>query len=107
MGGMAALIPIRNDAEANAAALAGVREDKLREVWAGHDGTWGAHPGLVPLAKGAFDTYMPHPNQIDHAATCIATAADLLTTPTGPITAAGLDRNLDVGLQHLAVWLGG
>jgi malate synthase len=107
MGGMAALIPIRNDAEANAAALAGVREDKLREVWAGHDGTWVAHPGLVPLAKGVFDTYMPHPNQIHHAATCIATAADLLTTPTGPITETGLDRNLDVGLQYLAVWLGG
>jgi malate synthase len=107
MGGMAALIPIRNDAAANAAALAGVRDDKLREVWAGHDGTWVAHPGLVSLAKAVFDTYMPHPNQIAHAATSLATAADLLTPPTGQITAAGLDRNLDVGLQYLSAWLGG
>jgi malate synthase len=107
MGGMAALIPIRNDAAANAAALAGVRDDKLREVWAGHDGTWVAHPGLVPLAKAVFDTYMPHPNQIGHVATSLSTPADLLTPPTGPITVAGLDRNLDVGLQYLAAWLGG
>jgi malate synthase len=107
MGGMAALIPIRNDAQANAAALAGVRDDKLREVWAGHDGTWVAHPALVPLAKAIFDTYMPHPNQIGHTTTSTATPADLLTPPAGPITAAGLDRNLDVGLQYLAAWLGG
>ncbi len=64
MGGMAAQIPIKNDAAANAAALASVREDKLREVWAGHDGTWVAHPGLVGVAQAAFDTYMPGPNQI-------------------------------------------
>jgi malate synthase len=107
MGGMAALIPIRNDPQANAAAVAGVRDDKLREVWAGHDGTWVAHPALVPLAKAIFDTYMPHPNQISHGATSTATPADLLTPPTGAITAAGLDRNLDVGLQYLAAWLGG
>ena len=64
MGGMAAQIPIKNDPIANQAALAKVREDKLREVWAGHDGTWVAHPGLVPLAKQVFDTYMPFPNQV-------------------------------------------
>ena len=64
MGGMAAQIPIKNDPAANEAALASVREDKLREVSAGHDGTWVAHPGLVPVAKTIFDTYMPGPNQV-------------------------------------------
>src|SRR5262249_61820033 len=97
MGGMAAFIPIRNDAEANAAALAGVREDKLREVRAGHDGTWVAHPGLIPLAKEVFDTYLPQPNQIANLTTSSATAADLLSPPSGPITAAGLERHLDLG----------
>jgi malate synthase len=104
---MAAFIPIRTDAEANAAALAGVRDDKLREVQAGHDGTWVAHPALVPLAREVFDQFMPQPNQVGRLTTSTATAADLLTPPTGPITAAGLDRNLDVGLQYLAAWLGG
>ncbi len=64
MGGMAAQIPIRNDAAANEQALEKVRRDKLREVKAGHDGTWVAHPGLVPVAKEIFDKYMPEPNQI-------------------------------------------
>src|SRR5580658_4762040 len=64
MGGMAAQIPIRNDAAANEQALEKVRRDKLREVQAGHDGTWVAHPGLVPVAKEIFDKYMPGPNQI-------------------------------------------
>jgi len=107
MGGMAAQIPIKNDPKANAAALGGVREDKLREVWAGHDGTWVAHPGLVPLAKTVFDTFMPHPNQIQRLTTSSVTATDLLSTPAGAITEAGLGRNLDVGLQYLAAWLGG
>ena len=66
MGGMAAQIPIRNDAVANEQALEKVRRDKLREVQAGHDGTWVAHPGLVPVAKEIFDKYMPEPNQILH-----------------------------------------
>ena len=64
MGGMAAQIPIKNDPEANEKALEKVRQDKLREVKAGHDGTWVAHPGLVPVAKEIFDRYMPQPNQI-------------------------------------------
>ncbi len=107
MGGMAAQIPIKNNPEANDAALGQVREDKLREVWAGHDGTWVAHPALVPLAKTVFDTFMPHPNQIDRLTASTATASDLLAVPSGAITEAGLDRNLDVGLQYLAAWLGG
>jgi malate synthase len=107
MGGMAAQIPIKNDEEANKAALERVREDKLREVWAGHDGTWVAHPGLVPLAKFVFDTYMRHPNQVDRLTTSTTTAADLLCSPSGPITEAGLSLNVDVGLQYLSAWLGG
>jgi malate synthase len=107
MGGMAAQIPIKDDPEANADALRAVRDDKLREVWAHHDGTWVAHPGLVPLAKAVFDTYMPHPNQVDRLTYCDTTAADLLCSPRGSITRAGLDRNVDVGLRYLAAWLSG
>ncbi len=110
MGGMAAQIPIKNDPEANRAALEKVRQDKLREVWAGHDGTWVAHPALVSIARGVFDTYMPFPNQIDRKPAAegnTVNAADLLTVPQGEITREGLDRNIDVGLQYLATWLGG
>ena len=107
MGGMAAQIPIQHDAAANAAAMDAVRKDKLREVWAGHDGTWVAHPGLVPVAEHVFDTYMPFPNQLDRTASSHTTAGDLLTTPDGTITASGLATNLDVGLQYLGAWLGG
>ncbi len=107
MGGMAAQIPIRNNPEANKAALERVRDDKLREVWAGHDGTWVAHPGLIPLTKYVFDTYMPGPNQINRRTTSTTTASDLMRVPDGPITAAGLSLNVDVGLQYLAAWLGG
>jgi malate synthase len=107
MGGMAAQIPIKNDSDANAAAAAAVHADKQREVWAGHDGTWVAHPGLVPLARMVFDTYMPGPNQIGRTCSSPVTAADLLCPPTGAITEAGLERNLDVGLQYLSAWLGG
>ncbi len=107
MGGMAAQIPIKNDPAANEAALASVREDKLREVRAGHDGTWVAHPGLVGLAMEVFDAGMPQANQISRLTTSTVTAADLLGPPAGAITAAGLDRNLDVALQYLAAWLGG
>src|SRR5206468_7414728 len=64
MGGMAAQIPIKHDAAANDAALEKVRQDKLREVRAGHDGTWVAHPGLVPVAAQVFDASMPGPNQL-------------------------------------------
>uniref|UniRef100_Q01UM1 Malate synthase n=1 Tax=Solibacter usitatus (strain Ellin6076) TaxID=234267 RepID=Q01UM1_SOLUE len=107
MGGMAAQIPIKNDPEANAAALEKVRLDKLREVWAGHDGTWVAHPALVSLARDVFDTYMPFPNQIDKKTSIDVNPADLLTVPTGEITLEGLSRNIDIGLQYLTTWLCG
>jgi len=108
MGGMAAQIPIKNDDAANEQELDKVRKDKLREVKAGHDGTWVAHPGLVPVAKQIFDQYMPEPNQITKPRTDRAiTAKDLLTVPDGDITEAGLRWNVDVGLQYLDSWLRG
>jgi malate synthase len=111
MGGMAAQIPIRNDAAANEQALEKVRRDKLREVKAGHDGTWVAHPGLVPVAKEIFDKYMPEPNQISpnqksaQPPSRTVQAQDLLEVPTGDITDEGLRWNIDVGLQYLHSWL--
>ena len=108
MGGMSALIPIKSDPEANARALAGVRADKEREATDGHDGTWVAHPGLVPIALEVFDRVMPQPNQIARQLpgyTC--TAADLLTVPSGTITFAGLQQNVAVGLGYLEAWLRG
>jgi malate synthase len=107
MGGMAAYIPVRNNPEANERALEAVRKDKLREVWAGHDGTWVAHPGLVPLACEVFDTHMPFANQIARKTRTDVSASDLLTVPQGEITPEGLERNIDVGLQYLTSWLGG
>ncbi len=108
MGGMAAQIPIKNDPAANDAALEKVRLDKLREVKAGHDGTWVAHPGLVAVAKQVFDEYMPQPNQIDRKREEVhVTAADLLAIPTGTITEDGLRLNVDVGIQYLEAWLRG
>ena len=109
MGGMAAQIPIRNNPEANEKAMERVRQDKLREVRAGHDGTWVAHPGLVPVAKTIFDQYMPAANQIAPPASPHSpiTAANLLELPKGVITEAGLRRNIDVGLQYLEAWLRG
>ncbi len=109
MGGMAAQIPIRNDAAANEQALDKVRRDKLREVHAGHDGTWVAHPGLVPVAKEIFDKYMPEPNQISShkKSTRVVTAQDLLAAPKGEITEKGVRWNIDVGMQYLHSWFGG
>ena len=108
MGGMAAQIPIKSDPEANEKALEKVRQDKLREVRAGHDGTWVAHPGLVPVAKEIFDLYMPQPNQIEKTRDDVRVSAkDLLAVPEGPITAEGLRWNIDVGLQYLESWLRG
>ena len=108
MGGMAAQIPIRNDPAANEKALEKVRQDKLREVRAGHDGTWVAHPGLVPVAKEIFDTYMPEANQIDKPrVNRPVSAQDLLEVPKGEITEAGLRWNIDVGLQYVHSWLQG
>ncbi len=108
MGGMAAQVPIKNDPQANGRALEKVRLDKLREVGLGHDGTWVAHPGLVPIAKAVFDEHMKTPNQIavPRGAVHIA-AADLLAVPAGSITEEGLRWNIDVGLQYLEAWLRG
>jgi len=108
MGGMAAQIPIKNDPEANDRALEKVRQDKLREVKAGHDGTWVAHPGLVKVAKDVFDEYMPQPNQIDRKREEVhVTQQDLLMVPKGTITEGGLRLNVDVGIQYLEAWLRG
>src|SRR5215472_7236252 len=108
MGGMAAQIPIKNDPEANERALDKVRQDKLREVKAGHDGTWVAHPGLVPIAKEIFDEYMKTPNQIDRKRDDVhVTPQDLLAVPQGEITEQGLRWNIDVGIQYLEAWLRG
>lgn len=108
MGGMAAQIPIKNDPEANAQALAKVRADKLREVQDGHDGTWVAHPGLVATAFDVFNQHMPMPNQISRQRDDVnPTAADLLQPNEGTITERGVKWNLRVGIQYLEAWLGG
>ena len=109
MGGMAAQIPIKNDPAANEAALEKVRQDKLREVTDGCDGTWVAHPGLVPIAKEIFDQHMPQPNQYDRQRPDVhVSAADLLKfQPERPITEAGLRNNISVGIQYLGAWLDG
>ncbi|MCH8342775.1 MAG: malate synthase A [Planctomycetes bacterium] len=108
MGGMAAQVPIKDDPVANEEALEKVRTDKLREVADGHDGTWVAHPGLVPLARAVFDAHMPQPNQIQRTrAEVQVTAEDLCRLPTGTRTEAGLRHNVRVGVQYLEAWLGG
>ncbi len=109
MGGMAAQIPIKGDEEANAAALEKVRQDKVREANNGHDGTWVAHPGLVPIALEAFKAVMPGDNQIDKKLEDVdVTAADLLDFgPSGPITEAGVRTNINVGVQYMGAWLAG
>ncbi len=108
MGGMAAQIPIKSDADANEKALEKVRQDKLREVKAGHDGTWVAHPGLVPVAMEIFNEHMKTPNQIDRLREDVhITREDLLAVPDGPRTEKGLRHNIDVGLQYFESWLGG
>ena len=107
MGGMAAQIPIKNDAEANERALAKVRQDKLREVTAGHDGTWVAHPGLVPVANEIF-ARMNAPNQLHILREDVEVSArDLLKVPQGEVTEEGLRLNIDVGIQYLESWLRG
>jgi malate synthase len=109
MGGMAAQIPIKNDPAANEAAMEKVRADKLREVTDGCDGTWVAHPGLVPIAKAVFDRHMPGPNQYARQRPDVEVAAkDLLDfRPEAPITEAGLRNNISVGIQYLGAWLAG
>jgi malate synthase len=110
MGGMAAQIPIRDDADAHAEAMAMVRADKVREAAAGHDGTWVAHPGLVELAQNAFDETVwdsTVDNQIDLLTYYDISMEDLLVPPKGTITMEGLQQNVDVGIRYLAAWLEG
>lgn len=107
MGGMSAYIPVRDNEAANEKAMAQVKADKEREATEGHDGTWVAHPGLIPVAKEVFDRLMPTPNQIHRQRDDVnPTAADLLAVPQGTITEAGLRMNIDVGIQYLESWLG-
>jgi malate synthase len=108
MGGMAAQIPIRGDEAANEAAMAKVRADKLREVTAGHDGTWVAHPALVPIAKAIFDEHMPTPNQLHIGREDVVASRDALIAPAiGTVTRAGFDNNVEVCLRYTAAWLEG
>ncbi|MET4106496.1 malate synthase A [Hymenobacter sp. UYP22] len=108
VGGMAAQIPIKNDLEANEAALEKVRQDKTREARNGHDGTWVAHPALVPVALDVFNELMPQPNQIANKREDVhVTATDLVRAPEGSITEAGLRLNIDVAVQYLESWLRG
>ncbi|WP_257458339.1 malate synthase A [Archangium lipolyticum] len=108
MGGMAAFIPIKSDPAANEAAMAKVRADKSREARDGHDGTWVAHPGLVPVAREIFDQHMPGPNQLAKKRPDVnISEADLLAMPEGSRTEEGLRHNIRVGVQYIAAWLGG
>jgi malate synthase len=108
IGGMAAFIPVKDDPAANESAFARVRADKEREASNGHDGTWVAHPGLVPVAMEVFNAHMPTPNQIARKREDVSvTAADLLTVPPGPKTEKGLRQNVAVGIGYLEAWLRG
>ena len=109
IGGMAAQIPVRGDERANEEAFAKVRADKEREARDGHDGTWVAHPGLVPVALEVFNREMPGSNQIysGKQQSLQVTAEDLLKVPEGTITEAGVRMNINVGIQYIASWLCG
>jgi malate synthase len=108
MGGMAAQIPIKNDRAANAAAFDKVRVDKEREVRDGYDGTWVAHPDLVPVAKEVFDRMMPQPNQVDRVRLHVRVLRnDLLKIHEGTRTEAGFRLNVRVGVQYIEAWLRG
>jgi len=105
---MAAQIPIKNDEARNRAALDKVRADKLREVRDGHDGTWVAHPGLVPVAREVFEAHMKGPNQLDRLREDVRVSApDLLQVPQGTRTEEGLRLNVRVGIQYIESWLRG
>jgi malate synthase len=111
IGGMAAFIPSRRDAEVNETALARVREDKVREASDGFDGTWVAHPDLVPVATAIFDEVLAdRPNQVERPRADVSVAADELlavsATP-GDVTEQGLRTNVNVGLLYLESWLRG
>ncbi len=108
MGGMAAQIPIKNDPAANDAALAKVRADKEREAGDGHDGTWVAHPALVPIAMAIFERIVPGPNQLDKLRTDVrVTAADLIAPQAGTITEHGARLNINIALQYIGAWFTG
>jgi malate synthase len=109
IGGMAAQIPIKNNPQANEEAFAKVQADKEREARDGHDGTWVAHPGLVPVAMEVFDREMPQPNQIHSSKqqTITVTTKDLLEVPGGTITEEGVRLNINVGIQYVESWLSG
>ncbi|ABG05009.1 Malate synthase A [Rubrobacter xylanophilus DSM 9941] len=109
IGGMAAQIPVKDDPKKNEEAFAKVRADKEREARDGHDGTWVAHPALVPVAKEVFDEYMPQPNQIEtkKREDVHVTAEDLLERPEGTITMDGFRNNISVGIQYLGAWFSG
>jgi malate synthase len=111
MGGMAAFIPSRRDPKVNEVALPRVRDDKLRESRDGFDGTWVAHPDLVPVAREVFAEFMgDRPNQLDRQRPEVAVEARQLLdlrVPDGQITEAGLRNNISVSLQYLESWLRG
>lgn len=108
MGGMAAYIPVKSDEEANEKAIANVTADKTREATDGHDGTWVAHPGLIPVAMKAFDKVLgDKPNQVDKQLDIEVNASDLLEVPKGDITEAGFRNNVSVSLQYMESWLRG
>ena len=108
MGGMAAQIPISGDEAANEQAMARVRADKLREVTAGHDGTWVAHPALIPIARGIFDEHMPASNQHGVLREDFKVSRDDLIKPSlGTITTAGFEGSVEVCVRYLAAWLDG
>jgi malate synthase len=108
IGGMSAYIPVKSDPVANEKAISQVLADKEREAGDGHDGTWVAHPGLVPVALEVFNRLMPQPNQISKQLPDYhATADDLLRIPEGQITDAGLKQNVAVGLGYIEAWLRG
>jgi malate synthase len=108
MGGMAAQIPIKNDEAANALAFAKVKADKEREAGDGHDGTWVAHPALVPVALEVFDRLMPGPNQLGVIGEGASIGrAEMLAMHQGPRTEAGLRENIRVGVQYVEAWLRG
>jgi malate synthase len=109
IGGMAAQIPVRNNPKANEEAFDKVRADKEREARDGHDGTWVAHPGLVPVAIEVFDREMTNANQIQtkRLEDLVVTVEQLLEVPSGTITETGIRMNINVGIQYVASWLSG
>lgn len=108
IGGMAAQIPIKNDEQANTAALEKVRKDKEREVKNGHDGTWVAHPALVEIAMAEFNKHMPTPNQLHVTRDDVnISEQDLVEIPKGMVTEAGIRKNINVGILYTEAWLRG